>query len=325
MVKKEDNEDLKFNKQSCLFYSEQLEPDNPLRVQWSRGERSLYSQMFLEDIRKQMFPYSRNINIKISGDNYDELLISNGISPDRYSHTTTDAIKNFINKYCHPLAIHQTVYFEVVYEYNPETSEIKKFSIDFIPSLTVVHRLGKIYQKIPLEIASKFNIPLSIELNPQNIIEITLPKKCKIKLKKALYGLDQAGNNNDFLGATTTEILSKGVIPNLQNFSTIRAAQELAIADAAKEVGWNARYLLNEKITGFYSCVRFLRFMRLVTEMRNSIMEQLNQAFLNIGSKLDFSAQFEFQDVITLQDIADVEKKLFDGSISFKDVLNLKW
>jgi hypothetical protein len=323
MIKKQHNGDSSFQKQSCFFYSENLNLDNPLRVKWSTHERSLYSNMFLEDISNNMFPYSQKLNIAIIGENYDERLISSGISPDRYNNTITDAIKKFIKKYCHPLTIHQAVYFEVVYHYNPEISEPKKFSIDFIPSLTVVHQLGKFYQKIPSEIASKLNLPRSIQLDPQNIIEIKLPKKCKTKLKNALYCLDQAGNNNDFLGAITTKIANNGVMPNLQNFSAVRVAQELAIADATKEVGWNARYLLSEKITNFYYCVRYLKFMRLVTEMRNSMMEQLNQAFLIIGPKLNFSAQFQIQNVITLQDISDVEKKLFDGSISFKDVLNM--
>ena len=95
----------------------------------------------------------------------------------------------------------------------------------------------------------------------------------------------------------------------------------VAIAQATRDSGWNARNSFSGEMTEFYIVQRFLRFERLKLELRESLISQLNEMLRTVGNRLGFSAKIILSG---LPDAAQVEQsmqQLESGAASFADVM----
>ena len=100
-----------------------------------------------------------------------------------------------------------------------------------------------------------------------------------------------------------------------------RYSQQLALAEAGKSIGWNARGLFNENMLEFYQLKRFLLFERFKIDFRTSILATLNNGLRLAGKEMGFTAKINVQGVPTIPDIEKANSELESGSKPFGDII----
>jgi len=79
--------------------------------------------------------------------------------------------------------------------------------------------------------------------------------------------------------------------------------QTLAVLSITKRAGWNARRTSGGVITGYYWFRRWLRFERLKIQLRNSLIDCLNDALRLASEQLGFSARITVSGLPELNDV----------------------
>ncbi len=95
----------------------------------------------------------------------------------------------------------------------------------------------------------------------------------------------------------------------------------LALAEAGKLIGWNARGLCQEQTLEYYEIYRKLLFERFKIELRTSILGTLNKGLDKAGQKLGFSGQLEIEGLPTLKDIEAAQAHLAVGDQPFREIV----
>jgi hypothetical protein len=98
-------------------------------------------------------------------------------------------------------------------------------------------------------------------------------------------------------------------------------SHHLAVADACKNLGWNARSIDNEGMLDYYVLTRDLRFERFKAELRAYLLKTLNEGLARIGREVSFCGRLSIEGVPTLADVEVAESELAAGSKSFKKVM----
>jgi hypothetical protein len=105
------------------------------------------------------------------------------------------------------------------------------------------------------------------------------------------------------------------------DFQEWRRWHNVAINQATRASGWNARNVFPEEVTEYYFVQRFLRFEKFKLEIRESLVSQLNEMLQTVGKQLGFTAKIV---VSGLPDAAQVDQSMQDlesGAVSFADVM----
>jgi hypothetical protein len=96
----------------------------------------------------------------------------------------------------------------------------------------------------------------------------------------------------------------------------------MAVAEATKLIGWNARQIPDDVFTTeYYYIHRFLLFERFKLQVRESILEALNDAITRAGKILNFASQIVMEGLPTLTFIQESRKALEQGSKKFNDIM----
>lgn len=98
-------------------------------------------------------------------------------------------------------------------------------------------------------------------------------------------------------------------------------AHRLAVADACKDLGWNARNFDNEGMLEYYALHRELRFERFKAELRGHLLDSLNEALARTAEKVGFSGRLTIDGVPTISDVKTAETHLAAGDMPFKDLM----
>ena len=97
-------------------------------------------------------------------------------------------------------------------------------------------------------------------------------------------------------------------------------SQKLALAEAGKAIGWNARGLFQEDVLEFYSLKRHLLFERFKIELRNSILTTLNHGLKLAGKEMGFSAEIIIEGLPTIDHVEKAESELESGTQPFAEI-----
>jgi len=283
--------------------------------------------MLIEDVYTQVFPIggqSKNEAFKVQlsppSGTLTALVASALNSRDRgWRHELPSALADFFHECSQSLITFGEVVYEIVYFSNPEDHKVAKFELQKVRPFTIKRHRGQLVQIIPQEVVLQRKAPPFIPLREDHMLVFSLPAKLRRTLDTTLESL---------------AVLSRKLMPEFAMRDFVHAAskyhydsanqiqaQKLALAEAGKQIGWNARALLYDDLLEFYFFERQLRFERFKVVLRTLIRDTLNRGLHLIGEKMGFRAQLVVEGLPTISDVERAERDLKSGSKPFGKIL----
>lgn len=324
-MRRRDYSDLERLQQSVQYLAYDESVDRPNASKPSRYIYSLYPYMLIQDLHTGIMPIGGR-TIKIQFDILlappspkTEKIINHALSPSNYYRDLSGTVCNFISDCAVKLLIYEKASYEIVYLRNQKSKIIEGFELLHIDPLTLKKRGNRLLQVIPREIAIKLNKSQKIELNPENILEFSIPSHYQGSIGKMM----------EYLG-----VLSRPTAPEfyMQELATgLRKSQynaklhiythNLALAEVTKNIGWNARQLFQNEALEFYLIHRFLSFEDFKIELRDNILKQLNEGFKRAGKTVGFEGQITMIGLPSTDNIKTARSRLKAGTATFNEIL----
>jgi len=95
----------------------------------------------------------------------------------------------------------------------------------------------------------------------------------------------------------------------------------VALASACKLLGWNARQLFQKEALEYYLIHRELSFEHLKIELRDGILQTLNEGIERAGKVIGFSGRIEIEGLPTIRDVESARNHLEAGDLPFNKIL----
>lgn len=285
---------------------------------------SSYPHMLIEDVSLGIMPIGGRIEkrgIRVSLTSGDELLegkIAEAF-PDagRYRDFPV-AVCEFFRQSAHLVLAYGEAVYEVAFTKEKDSGKISGFELAFVQPKTIYHRLGKVFQYVPLTVAKKHGVPQNVEVDPQTIITMTPPVSAT-SWEQSMEALVIISD------LAMPEFVLKGITAGINtryDFSNHQVWRIRAIADATKEIGWNTRGTIQEQCLEYYTMYRQLQFERFKIRLRAEILGKLNAALLQAGKVLGFDSQMVISGLPTLEDVSTAEAALKSGSKTFTEIIS---
>ncbi|HEV2314774.1 MAG TPA: hypothetical protein VGR94_05675 [Candidatus Acidoferrales bacterium] len=286
----------------------------------------LQCHMLIEDVYTQVFPIggrSKNEAFKVQLSPFSEpitqLVASALNSRDRgWRNELSASLADFFQDCSQSLITFGEVVYEIVYFSNPDDHKIVEFELQRVRPFTVKRQQGQLVQIVPREVVQKRGCSAFIVLPSERILVFRLASKLQQSLERTLDSL---------------AVLSQKLMPDFalkdfphsaQNYhydsSNQVHSQKLALAEAGKAIGWNARGLFQEDVLEFYSLKRHLLFERFKIELRNSILTTLNHGLKLAGKEMGFSAEIIIEGLPTIDHVEKAESELESGTRPFAEI-----
>lgn len=318
--------DVKLIRQSENWYQTDETRNHPALNVLPDYNESHYTRMLIEDVSNGAMPYSGSkwsISARLDPHKAEtEELVEEAISRNDYRRNFYEVIAEFVQECAAWMMSYGKAIYEIGYMYDSDDKPVSFTLLSVIPSSVKVEG-DKLKQYVPESVVGESELASDIlELSPENFVMFELPAYMRdiyAPMMDALYALGTLTSMPDFVLSSM-----KGEMPpvpyDLKKFSR---DQKMAVAEATKLIGWNARQVPNDEFkTEYYDLHRFLLFERFKLEMRNSILLTLNYAIARAGKKLGFEGRIVVEGLPTLVDIQEAQKALAQGSKKFIDVIN---
>jgi len=284
--------------------------------------------MLIEDIGAQVIPYVRlsekepfTVELVPPSEEVASLVATALKSRDRgWRDELSSSLADFVRECTQSVITVGEAIYEIVYFSNPTDQKPVAFELELIRPFTVKSRRGQFFQEIPQKSAERLSISNSIDLPSDSILVF---QQLSPALRKGLEHTLQ-----------TLAVLSKKLMPQfaLDNFRDAASkfgydsanqvyAQRLALAEAGKAIGWNARGLFTDDMLEYYSLKRHLSFEKFKIELRNSIVATLNGGLGRVGQHMGFEAQIRLHGLPTMSDVERAESELAAGGKAFGEIL----
>ena len=251
-----------------------------------------------------------------------EGLVASALAPSTYHEELSDAVFDFLGSCAQTITVYGKAAYEIVYLSAPTSDVIVGFQLVYIHPLSVMWRRGKLVQYVPADIARERNVMQFLELLPEEILLFIPPERIQSSLRGIIDRLQFLSNHipgERFLFGRQdgdSQDIPYDIAEHIR-------AEKVAVADAAKAIGWNARGHFREEALEYYLVHRQLLFGRFIADLRNSIVATLNDGLVRAGRKIGFSAQIEIEGLPSLKDIDEALANLDAGEMSFRRALEL--
>ncbi|HUU89225.1 MAG TPA: hypothetical protein VMX17_15935 [Candidatus Glassbacteria bacterium] len=292
-----------------------------------------YTYMLMEDLRLGIMPIAgrtkdSNFAVKINPPSNDiEELVRIGLKvPSREPRDIAEAVCNFVEETAHIIAYYGKAYYEIVFFYtNEKKSKINGFVFENISNYSMSETMGSYRQFIPKRVIEERFSDLKghIYFDKDELFIICFPKELggAKKIKKVISDLQWMGKYSIpgfALKNMATQQQTEGF-----DFKTYRENQDVFLAKITRDLGWTARGLISEKSLEFYQIYRYLKFQKTKSILRNYIIRSINNALEFVGKKMNFKAQIELEDLLSVQDYDRNIEKLVEGSLGFLEAIKL--
>ncbi len=288
------------------------------------GERlpEFYMHVFPEDVSLAIMPIGGRTNrpgfkVAVSPvDNRAQAIIAAGLDRRQYANSLTEAVCDFFRTVSANLCFVDGVMFEVVYFEDIESKALTGFELVLINQRQLIKKGGQIYQRVPPDVAKEENVPELIFLPKEDLIEFKAPvafEKALRDTRTNLSRLDKERLPGIALVATEKKIP--------YDFKAHERSMKLALVEAVKGIGWNARGSFNDCTTSYYWIRMMITFEKFKIELRRLMLAALNEGLQRIGNKLDFKSQIEISGLPLRVDVTDALRKLDLGEVPFTDVM----
>lgn len=295
-----------------------------------RGNREvgLNQRMFNEDLAN-IFPGSRSSGREFIVDTNDSDLADRLLSnvATRRRRYSSDSFKGLVEDITQALTSRGRALYFI-----RDSSAGEGFDLISLSFENVIRLGGRYIQYVPRrnlrgQCSAEGTLPRELRiLDESRIILIRWPAAIRRKLSaqnRILRALD--AYDGGFALAFNSQATHENPNPsNKFDFAKWRVAHDLAFYRATRQTGWNGRKHDSEKRSDFFDCHRLLRFRRLQTELRDSILTQLSEGLGRAGRK--YNSEFTIvigagDRLISIDDINKIEKKLYDEDLSFNEVI----
>jgi hypothetical protein len=325
-MRRKRSEELPSSRKSVWYYPEMDDAARSEAQERNTFFESLQSHMLIEDIDVQVIPYVRlsekepfTVELVPASQEVEALLADALTSRDRGWHEElASSLADFVRECTQSVITAGEAVYEIVYSSNLSDQKVVAFHLEPIRAFTIKYRAGKYHQEIPEKTAERLGVSKRISLPADSILIFRLPRQVRKSVERTLQ---------------TLVVLSKKIMPEFaMNFAEAASkfhydssnqlyVQKLALADAGKAIGWNARGLVVDDMLEFYSLKSLLCFERFKIVVRNSIIDTLNEGLKLAGRRMGFEGQIRLHGLPELSDVERAKSELESGSKPFGEVL----
>jgi hypothetical protein len=278
--------------------------------------------MFPEDVSLGIMPIggrSKRPGFEIASyppDKRAQEIIAGGLDRRNYRNSLPDAVCDFFQMVAANLCLADRAMFEIAYFEEPQTQKLTGFELVFVSQSQLIEKGGQMYQRVPPDVAKERSVSELILLPREDLIEFKPPVDFATPLRDVranLSRLDRQRFPELALIATEKKIH--------YDFRAHEKSMKLALVEAVKPIGWNARGSFNDCVTSYYWIRLMLTFERFKIELRSALLATLNEGLQRIGLKLGFEAQIKITGLPMRVDVADAIVKLDSGLMPFTEVM----
>lgn len=275
-------------------------------------DSAFYTDMFREDLSFLLPSYdqaSSVIRLEPASQNVEQL-IEEALCV-HHARGFAAAVSEFIRFAAMSITGYGVAYYEITYESETLDKEPVAFHFQRIDPESVLIVGTAVYQKIDPRVAQERRCPKWIHIPRKTVLKLSPPGRWVAEFRQIAYALTVLSRVTlpDF--AIPDIARSRSVpVDNLDYLNT----QQMAVLAATKRTGWNIRGLSSGKISGYYWFQRYLRFEKLKIQLRNELVNGLNDGLQRAGAKLGFSARIVVSDLPSESDVSAAECELDLGS-----------
>ena len=233
-----------------------------------------------------------------------------------YGNSLADSLYEFFRLLAADLCSAEQAIFEIVYLEDQQTGKVIGFELAFIGENQIVEKRGLLFQSVPPEVARERNVPELIPLARENLMVFKAPadfEKELHDLRQNLAQLDKSRFPMMMLEAT------KKNAP--YDFKAHERSMKLALVEAVKPIGWNARGTFNDCVLSYYWIHLSLTFEKFKIQLREAMLTTLNDGLERIGEKIGFKTQIKIDGLPTLADVDTASHNLNSGVMPFTEVM----
>jgi hypothetical protein len=326
-MRRRNTDDLISSQKTIAYNPYSAETENWMLRQHERLFEGLQSHMLIEDITAQVMPFSgwsrkQLFRAEIVPESPAVASIVASALKARDGGPNDDlqsAVCDFVRDCAQSMATFGEAVYELVYKSHRESHEIVAFQFESVHPFTVRPRGRGFVQLVPQTLAERRNVPLSIALRADEILVFQLPTPLRGQLEGTMKSLALLSEQlvPEFVMSNFAE-----AAPRFHYDSTDQLhSHKLALAEAGKAIGWNARGLAGDDMLEFYSLRRQLSFERFKVELRNSIVDTLNKGLRIAGERMRFEGQVRIDGLPAIRDVEDAISQLEAGSKPFGEIL----
>lgn len=294
-----------------------------------------YAYMLWEDVHHRIIPYAwLSHESEFRAEVYPrapevELLVLRALDPHyEYRNDLTEAVAYFIRKTVSSLLLNTPVAYEIVMNLSDlsesESSDNSgpaagpSFFLASVPEGSYYISGNYLCQRVPESVAEDRGVPTTIHIPLDKIVLFQLPKSERKQVDRALARLAEVSVGRSLPKLAFPE---DGEWNKAFDFRTYERSIALAVAHATRDIGWNARGLLDKHFTEYYQVWRQLRFEEFLIRIREAILEDLNVGLEKAGRLCGFSAKLTLRGLPTRSDVQAARRAWQEGSASFQEIL----
>ena len=281
----------------------------------------LYTTFLVEDVAQNMWPFGYgtserkgSVELKPNDKNVRRILTA---ALDRNGHGFESSIQEFLTKAAGQVAEHDFAVAEIVFTQEANTNKVQDVDFVWINPLHIIRRWGRLYQRVPVELAAERGIKSRILLPPERIMVFSAPARYRKPLAQVREALSiMSDHRNDFFTLQAME-------QNLQfDFVEHNRARMLALAEAGRPIGYACRGMFNEQAaTPYWIRLKILHELFLI-ELRQSLLRTLNAGLKKTGERMGFEGQIEVNGWPTHHDVEVALNQLDAGAPSLVEILD---
>jgi len=319
-----DTEQLRSSQKSVHFPREEVaEADRKARDK-SHRYMELYPHMLIEDISLRIMPTggrtnNKNFRVEWASEDTDvEAVIVQSIS-HHHRWGLAEAACEFFHDCAQTMMIYGIAVYEIVMFSSQDTGEAINFRLVQINPDSLAITADSVIQNIPKSVAERHKINTEVSI-PRDLTQIFLvPESIRNKFDVVMDKLSMLSSPGP------TELMfpentSTQSIP--YDYSKHMRLRAIAILDAVKEIGWNARRMPEEDdVLEYYWLERRLRFEEFLIDIRSCILAGLNEAVMKAGREIGFAGVIEIEGLPSLEDVEESRRRLSVGEGRFDEML----
>jgi hypothetical protein len=311
---------MKASDQLSIRYFSNLMADGSVAVPRRFGE--LYTTFLVEDISSSVWPFAyrssrRNVSVqlKTNSESAEEIVTA---ALGRNERSLESSIQEFLSAAAGQIAEFDFAVAEIVFTRDADNNEIENVQCVWINPVQIYRRWGKVYQQVPLEVASERGVKTRIHLPNEKIIHFLAPsrfRKAMSRARESLRIVSDFGNRSFALTAFQTNLPF--------DWQIHERAMMLALAEAGKPIGFASRGMFNKHVATPYWIRMRLLHERFLIELRQSLLDTLNNALKRIGSRMGFECELKVDGFPTDRDIEIALNQLDSGSLPLVKLMDV--
>lgn len=318
--------ELRLNRQSAFWFRGEEAGSRPPRNSSPDYYESHFTRMLIQDVHNGVMPYSGmskwHLAARVDPSNPEvEEIIEEAISDRDYRSSLYEVVAKFAQRCASWMMAFGRGVYEIAYLHNPEDKPVA-FVLLHIPPRSIKAEGEKLMQYVPENVKRERNLSSGvIELTPENIVIFELPAYMRHDydhMMNSLYAQGSIASMPDFVLPS----MKGEIAPVPFDLNKFNRDQKMAVAEATKLIGWNARQIPDDMfITEYYYLHRFLLFEHFKLQIRESILSTLNGALARAGGVLGLTGQIVVEGLPILDTIQSAKQRLEHGGGKFGEIM----